>query len=156
MDSWQRLDELRSVKRGIEDELLERPGVFGVDIGRKVVGGRTTDELAIRVYVKEKKDVSPAERIPPTIQGMKTDVIQGEASLDVADTAKYNPLVGGISIGTCAGRGVGTLGAIVIDNQTGNRMLLSNWHVLNPQGAQVAQPGLGDGGICGGSGPDIV
>src|SRR5206468_3406850 len=46
---------IREAKRRIEHELLSRPGVTGVDIGVKEVGGRPTGELAIRVLVDKKK-----------------------------------------------------------------------------------------------------
>ena len=41
-----KLDEVRRVKEGVEKELLTLPGVTGVDIGKKIVGGEKTDELA--------------------------------------------------------------------------------------------------------------
>jgi len=73
------LSEIRPVKRSREAELLEIPGVTGVDIGYKVTEGEQTGELSIRVYVAEKKpleDIPKSERIPKTTHGIKTDVIQ--------------------------------------------------------------------------------
>ncbi len=70
------LDEIRRIKNEAEAELLKLPGVVGVDVGYKYVGGKKTDVLAIRVYVKEKKDVPKKEEIPSVIKGVKTDVIQ--------------------------------------------------------------------------------
>jgi len=57
------LDEIRRIKNEAEAELLKLPGVVGVDVGYKYVGGKKTDVLAIRVYVKEKKDVPKKEEI---------------------------------------------------------------------------------------------
>jgi hypothetical protein len=149
------LDDMRHVKESVEDEFLEYDGVVGVDIGYKEVRGHPTDILAIRVLVREKKDDVPDEqRIPETIEGFRTDVIERGIPSFLQDTAKYDPLVGGISGGTCGGvLGVGTLGAVVRDLATGELGLLSNWHVLvagvsAPTGLQVAQPGPGDGGRC--------
>ncbi len=70
------IDEIRRVKKESEGELLELPGVSGVDIGHKIVAGKETDLLAIRVYVEEKRDVPQEEAIPEEIQGVPTDVIE--------------------------------------------------------------------------------
>jgi hypothetical protein len=175
------LGEIREIKQAQEADLLKRAGVTGVDIGYKYVGGKKTDVLAIRVYVAEKKDpkdVPKAEMIPKTIKGAKTDVIQRKfvlhplrlrvADLEVkADTGTYDPLKGGISIGPCRAVWceppdvpsagwyifVGTLGAIVKDNDSGDPMLLSNFHVMCVDdgwsaGDTMAQPSRIDGGHC--------
>jgi hypothetical protein len=100
------LSEIQSTKEAAEDELLQRPGVTGVDIGYKYVNGKKTDEIAIRVLVEKKKDVSSDKRIPEVIDGFKTDVIQRKFVLHPlkipvaeitpqADTGNYDPLTGG-------------------------------------------------------------
>ncbi|MCA1703059.1 MAG: S1 family peptidase, partial [Actinobacteria bacterium] len=160
-------EELRRAKQAIEMKLLERPGVIGVDIGYKEVAGRSTGALAIRVLVEEKRDVPEDERIPPRIDDYPTDVIERKYELHAGplspaadatarvDTRAYDPLLGGISIGPCrlvGGTGlVGTLGAIVKDNDTDAPLLLSNYHVLaadeaGAAGDLIAQPGRPDGG----------
>lgn len=69
------LEEVRRVKKRVEKELLEIPGVTGVDVGYKYVGGKKTDVLAILVYVeKKKKDVPEKEMIPKKIDNIPTDV----------------------------------------------------------------------------------
>jgi hypothetical protein len=70
------LDEIRRIKAEVEEELLKLPGVTGVDVGYKYVGGKKTDVVAIRVYVEEKKDVPEEDAVPKQIQGVPTDVIQ--------------------------------------------------------------------------------
>src|SRR5712692_5831152 len=70
------LSEIVAVKESVVADLLKRLGVTGVDVGYKYVGGKRTDEISVRVLVREKKDVPADERIPETIQGIKTDVIQ--------------------------------------------------------------------------------
>jgi hypothetical protein len=70
------LDEIRRIKTEVEAELLKLPGVTGVDVGHKYVGGKETDVLAIRVYVKEKKDVPEEDAVPKQIRGVPTDVIE--------------------------------------------------------------------------------
>ncbi len=72
------LDEITRVKTEVEAELLKLPGVTGVDVGYKYVGGKKTDVLAIRVYVKQKRDVPEKYAIPKKIRGIPTDVIERE------------------------------------------------------------------------------
>jgi hypothetical protein len=70
------LDEIRRIKTEVEAELLKLPGVTGVDIGYKIIGGEKTGVLAIRVYVAEKKDVPEEHAVPKQIRGVPTDVIE--------------------------------------------------------------------------------
>jgi hypothetical protein len=67
------------VKRAVQARLLAIPGVHTVGFGGKTSGGKPIGEFAILVYVRRKKsraELSPAELIPPEIQGVKTDVIE--------------------------------------------------------------------------------
>jgi hypothetical protein len=148
---------IRPVKQRIEDELLARPGVVGVDINEKVSKGKPTGELAIVVYVEEKKPkgkLGAGEAIPAEIDGIPTDVKEEKIELQAArvalvdvvplvDATRYTTLHGGISMGPCrsvhlsppdvptAGDYifVGTLGAIVKDRTTHAAMALTNFHV---------------------------
>jgi hypothetical protein len=75
------VERVLAVKRRVEDELLKIPGVHGVSVAPRRVGGRETGELAIRVHVAAKTppDRVPAgELIPPEINGVATDVVQDE------------------------------------------------------------------------------
>ncbi|MCA9739280.1 MAG: hypothetical protein KC645_16765, partial [Gemmatimonadetes bacterium] len=166
------------VKKKVEDELLARPGVTGVDVGTKIKGGEDTGQLAIRVYVAEKKDVSAKQKIPAEVEGIPTDVIQLTFKPTPAmqrltefgpqvDATQYATLEGGMSIGPCrslyleppevptAGNYVfvGTLGCIVEDVASGDAMMLTNFHVAALDngwtvGDTIAQPGVPDGGSC--------
>jgi hypothetical protein len=161
--------ELRRAKSVAERELLNRPGVTGVDIGYKEVGGSPTNLMAIRVLVNHKRDVPPPERIPETIEGFPTDVIERRFELHplavdagallqaATDPKEYSALTGGISIGPCRlvhGRAWGgTLGALVTDNATGRPMILSNFHVMAVDhswsaGDAIVQPSRIDAGAC--------
>ena len=165
------MESLRPVltaKESVEDELLKKPGVTGVAVGYKYVGGRKTDTIAVQVFVEEKRDVPRAERIPPMVNGVPTDVIQRKFELHpatrkvidvvaMADTGTYNPVKGGISIGPCRAIGgfvfAGTLGAVVRDNASGNPLLLSNFHVMAVDtgwsvGDTMVQPSRVDTGSC--------
>jgi hypothetical protein len=162
-------DDIRKIKKSVEEELLKKPGVKAVEVGYKIVKGKKTNELAIRVHVtKKKKDVPHDQMIPSTIEGVKTDVIERtyvpqpvKVSLQQlklqADTRTYTPLVGGISIGPCRSVGgfvfAGTLGVIVSDNTSDAPMMLSNFHVMAinngwTAGDTISQPSLVDGGSC--------
>ena len=70
-------EEIRRIKKRVEQELLKRPGVTGVDINYKTVNGVRTDTLAIVVYVKKKRDVTGPDRIPAEIEGVPTDIVEG-------------------------------------------------------------------------------
>jgi hypothetical protein len=175
------VEAIKPIKESVEKDFMEMENVTGVGIGPKIVNGEYTDELAIQVYVAEKKDqksLKKNEIIPKTIDNIKTDIIERTFVLqhlpvlldDIAimeDATKYDTLMGGISIGPCrsvylkppevpqAGYYVfvGTLGAVVKDNATGNKMLLSNFHVMCVDdqwkvGDKMAQPSLVDGGKC--------
>lgn len=173
------LTKIRAAKRAVQDDLLRRPGITAVDVGPKIVAGKRTDQMAIRVFVAEKKKrVAPDEKIPEAIEGIKTDVIQMSFKLNVermrqldvslmADTTRYTTLRGGIGIGPCRAIFleppevpapgnfvfVGTLGAMVRDNGTGDRMMLTNFHVAAVNNAwsagdTIAQPSRVDGGTC--------
>ena len=67
----------------IKDRAWERfstiPGVHAVGIGSKVVAGTRTPEPAIVVFVERKKDLEDldvSDVVPPTIEGVKTDVVE--------------------------------------------------------------------------------
>jgi len=70
------LEEIRCIKEEIEPQLLMLPGVTAVDIGYKYVNDKKTDVLAIRIYVKKKRDVSENDALPKNIKGVPTDVIE--------------------------------------------------------------------------------
>src|SRR5258708_12372701 len=111
----QDVSKIVQVKEAAEADLLKRPGFTAVDVGSKYGGGKKTGEVAIRVHVAKKKDVSPDQKIPETIDGVKTDVLENEFVLQAvsmpetgigdihpeADANTYDPLLGGISIGPC-------------------------------------------------------
>jgi len=98
--------EVIAAKQREVDQLLSLPGVTGVAVGQKYVDGKATDEVAIHVYVERKLaegELRPGDRIPPTIGGHKTDVIEAgpfvHATGDATpDDAEYRPLQPGAQI----------------------------------------------------------
>ena len=151
-------EEIRTLlASGAEEQLRGLPGVTHVSVGLKETGGRVTDQLAIRVYVDEKKpsgELRPTERVPADVEGVPTDVNVVETYDFTADNARYRPIKGGIRItnrivdlndtgmGTTIHRG--TLGCIATYDADGSPVLLSNWHVLTGntgrKGDRVFQP----------------
>jgi hypothetical protein len=129
------LAEALEVKLRVERRLLALPGVHTVGLGGKVTAGMPTGEVAIRVQVVQKKPSSGLpgeERVPETIDGIKTDVIQS------ARPVKYSTLSGGVEIefvdSSSAGTitlDAGTLGCFArTTGATPQVVLLSNDHVL--------------------------
>jgi endonuclease G len=151
------------------------PNVMLVDFGWRERGGALVeDELCIRVHVVEKIAPGPALEaatqkgttrgpIPDTIAGFPVDRPQGSYGLHQwwwgggwqrpaePRARRTDPMQGGISISNAYLYGYGTLGGPVIDRETGDPMILSNWHVLAGHwhvrpGWPIYQPGRGDGG----------
>jgi hypothetical protein len=133
-------------------ELAGNPHVVGVGFGYKERGGVTTQELALRVYVREKKPpsaLSPDELVPRELLGIQTDVITvpdtQDFACDIIDS--FSPLVGGIQItnlkkilGGGTDVAAGTLGCFATVNQSTSRdniVVLTNRHVLEDTGGQV-------------------
>lgn len=159
--------ELIAIKERVEAEYLGRPGVTGIDVGYKEVGGERTDQVAIRVHVGQKSDDVPAaERVPADIEGAGTDVLERtyelqvvSAELDIslqADTTHYATLEGGVSMGPSRTINnhifAGTLGAIVIDKATNQHAALTNFHVACVDsgwhvGDRMVQPSRIDTGV---------
>jgi len=141
---------------GAERKLLAIPNVLHVSVGLKETRGRISDQLCVRVYVKQKKGpeaVPAAELIPAQINGVPTDVHTVGVFEFSEDNTKYRPIKGGIAITNRIADlgdngkvqiGRGTLGCIAIDTTDNAPVILSNWHVLygtvGRNGDKVYQP----------------
>lgn len=147
------------VKVAVEDKLLGLPGVTGVDIAHKVVAGTPTAIPCILVFVANKGQFYPEHEIPKFIEGIPTDVEEAvfrhSASTPATDQARYDPCQGGSS--TAPARFTdryGTLGMLVTDAASGNKVWLSNYHVFCSNSGwsgpgvdrDVTQPAVGLGG----------
>lgn len=163
------VDRARSVKERHADKLKAYPNVVGVGVGHEIVGGKRTDRVCVRVYVRRKlpkSELPPGAVLPDTIDGLPVDVIEDEFWIHQAPPVTledhrrpHNFLIGGVSIGNLLVGGSGTLGVSVFDNRTGQEMLLSNWHVLCfsdtcQVGEPIIQPGQGGGDV--GTANDVV
>jgi hypothetical protein len=122
-------------------------GVAGVGFGQKETSGEFKNDVAIIVWVNEKKDeneLPPEQRIPPTFEGYRTDVrVVLKVVPGICDNNNnFEVIEGGIQIvAKVANDGSfesGTLGCIVKkrgDAGRENVYLLSNKHVLYSKGA---------------------
>lgn len=155
------VDEIVKLKKEVEQDLLKIPGVFAVAVGNKLKDGKKQDEVAIRVYVKKKRskgEIPESEHIPEKIKDVSTDVIEREQHIishgqpDV-DKTFHNIMIGGINVGPR--EMTGTLGAIALDNSTGEAVMLSCAHVLAPSitswtpGASINNPADNTGHVVG-------
>jgi hypothetical protein len=119
--------QIKEIKEAAEKELLKIPGVTGVAIGQKEKNGMRTGEISILVYVEKKKQETaiPAnQRIPPEINGVKTDVIE-------TGTISLHAYKGGTVLESDHQSGEGTLGSFAFTQETTPRaVLLTNQHVV--------------------------
>lgn len=141
---------------------LELYGAHSMAIGRKLVGGRRTNVLALRICVELKTEAPVgAQRVPDRVQvthpgtgvvyHVPSDVVQcPPARHHIVDpTAAVRPVPGGVSGGVSADRDgaaeTGTLGGWAWDARKGSVVILSNEHVLGHRpGTHLLQPAIGD------------
>lgn len=134
-------DAFRASFERAREVLGKIDGVVGVAFGQKDTGGDFKDDIAIVVFVREKKseeDLAPAQRIPPTFEGYRTDVrVVPKGTAEACDNVtRYEQIQGGIQIEVKLSGGAlgqGTLGCIVkkrCDASRENVYLLTNKHVL--------------------------
>lgn len=137
--------------------LLEYKNVVGYGFGKKIREGIVTDTDCITVMVTRKMPAGyllKEDIVPVEVGNKPTDIIEtGEIRALASRTDRWRPAPGGVSIGHYAIT-AGTFGSVVIDNETGRRVILSNNHVLaNSNDANIGdvilQPGPYDGGTGG-------
>lgn len=172
--SW---DRRRSAVGTAVRDWLGDPNVMLVDFGwRKRGNERVEDEPCIRIHVLKKLREGPVLEmatqrgftrglIPKEIDGFPVDVPEHVYRLHqqrwgggwfppvnlTARKSRVSPMQGGISVSDYKRNIAGTLGGLVVDRETGEQMLLSNFHVLAgvwdaQPGWAIYQPGRGDGG----------
>ena len=137
----------REVKRQLREELLNEPGVTGIasEPGEVIV---TADD--------EREAISIRQRVPNEINNVRIVVKVLARSAFLGDkkkarTARYRPMVGGVSTGEISIT-AGTLGGFV--NLDGKPVMISCYHVLTPvlfggeakRGDPIIQPAHYDGG----------
>jgi endonuclease G len=128
--------------------------VTGIDIGPKYTDQVRTRRTTIRIHVVEKRSrrrVRPFERIPETILGVPTDVVESSyrSHSGGGPAARCPTLQAGVSVGNINAN-AGTLGLVVYEVGTGDPCILGAWHVLaGPHGRigdEITQPARLDNG----------
>jgi hypothetical protein len=146
--------QVKQAKELHKEAVMKKPNVVGVGTGYRTIGKQTTDELCVIALVRQKipKAGLPEDAlVPRSLDGVLTDVIEvGDLRPQQARTDRWRPAPGGVSIGHYQIT-AGTFGCVVRDQASGDRLILSNNHVLansnnaNP-GDPILQPGAADGG----------
>ena len=86
---------IRPIKRAVEDQLLDLPGVTAVDIGEKLTAGRSTGTQVIVVSVASKvpaERLPVAARVPVDILGIPTDVVEETPVLHHLHAGLHSPV----------------------------------------------------------------
>jgi len=145
------INDVLQAQRMFMDSLLAKPNVVGVAVGLK----NNVGEPSVVVLVQRKVPVAAltvAESVPKEVDGVKTDVVEiGYVRAYDSPRDRYRPEIpSGVSIGHYKIT-AGTLGTIVTDRTTGEKLILSNNHVLANSndslvGDAILQPGTADGG----------
>jgi hypothetical protein len=147
--------EVLKVKNLHKADILAKPNVVGVGTGYKVSKGKRTGQMCIVALVRRKLPpgaLPEGALVPREVDGIPIDVFEvGEIRAQQTPTSRWRPAPGGVSLGHFAIT-AGTLGCVVRDRATGERLILSNNHVLADSnrgrpGDAVLQPGAADGGI---------
>lgn len=152
------ISDVLQAQRLFQESLMAKPNVVGVAVGLK----NSVGDPSVVVLVERKVPVaalSVGESIPKEVDGVKTDVVEvGYLRAYDSPRDRYRPEIpSGVSIGHYKIT-AGTLGTIVTDRTTGEKLILSNNHVLaNSNNALVGDPILQPGAADGGQNPaDIV
>lgn len=145
---------IRQVKEATKDTILAKSNVVGIGVGFKEVRGKRTSDVSVVVLVREKlplASLASRDLVPKQVSGVPTDVVQvGILRAQQAPTDRWRPAPGGVSIGHYKVT-AGTFGCVVRDRTAGERLILSNNHVLANSndaavGDAILQPGAADGG----------
>lgn len=149
------VDQVIQAQAAVESDLLRRANVVGVAIGNKGDKTQPEGEKAVVVLVEQKLPLaalSASDVIPKQVDGVLTDVYEvGYLRAYETPRDRFRPTIpSGVSIGHFKIT-AGTLGTIVTDRNTGDRLILSNNHVLANsndavEGDPILQPGPADGG----------
>lgn len=160
-------DEMAKAEKAlakVREDWMEKEGVTAIDLGFKWSNGKMTPHLAIRVHVAKKKyiaELKPEQLFPEDVDGIPVDIIEAtyapQALVNARPEAamegrgeRYEVIPIGVSVG-CKYSTAGTLGAKVVDIESEEEMIISNWHVLVGRrsakaGLAIWQPGWIDGG----------
>ncbi|WP_031516426.1 hypothetical protein [Desulfofalx alkaliphila] len=153
------MDRYLNALQKFRKKILERDNVVGVGVGQKEVKYMRTKQLSLVVLVEKKlppENLKRSHLVPSRLEGVDTDVIEvGQIKMLSDRNKELRPALPGCSIAHYRVT-AGTFGAVVRDRRTGERLILSNNHVLANSsngydgrcaiGDAILQPGSYDGG----------
>jgi hypothetical protein len=145
-----------AIKDNLKEYFFNIPNVVGVGIGKKNGIGET----CITAMVSQKLPLVALQEdviVPKVVNGIPTDVMQvGNIQATALRTDRWRPAPGGVSIGHYKIT-AGTLGSVVYDARTQQKLILSNNHVLaNSNDAEYSDPILQPGPYDGGNIDDTI
>lgn len=82
------VEQARNVLTRIRPHWITRPGVTGIDVGLRERQGELVDEIAIRVYVAEKRPrdtLASTDLFPESEAGVPVDIIEFEPPSGLSD-----------------------------------------------------------------------
>jgi hypothetical protein len=149
------MSNIEETKNKASKKLLNKTGISGVAVGKKMVNGIPTNEDSIMVFVTKKVDKDTITKygvssdvVPDEIDGIPTDIIEvGDIRPQLGFKDKVRPVKPGYSI-SHGKVTAGTLGGFFYDRD-GDVVALSNFHVLTDDGKSkigdiIYQPGTAD------------
>jgi len=144
-----RLAEAIAVKEKREQELLRIPGVTGVGVRNAKIMVYVESEEAAAQLPLSVDDIPVVVRVTGPIWALSVAPMSIRA-FAASRTSRWRPAPGGVSCGHY-GITAGTLGVLVRDATDGEKVILSNNHVLanvnrGVVGDSILQPGKYDGG----------
>jgi endonuclease G len=168
MDREERIAAHVAVRRAESYLMDPRREIQLVDVGVSERDG-SDGSRRIRFHVARKLtepqlESAAVDPLPDRIAGFPREVNERRYRLSRQEPSigwvppsargRNDPLIGGISISDDRSIAAGTLGAIVRDPRTNDRLILSNFHVVAGWGARpgaprILQPGRLDGGTAG-------
>jgi hypothetical protein len=135
--------------------LFTKKNVNGIGYGYKMTAGKQVLQPSLIVFVTRKQPLAELLKkdiIPSQIDDIVVDVREiGKIVAYKARTDRWRPAPPGVSIGHYLIT-AGTFGAVVKDITTGQKLILSNNHVMAnsndaAKGDAILQPGKADGGL---------
>jgi len=136
--------ELLKILKKYKKQLQQYDNVWDVHIGTAIKNKKHTKELALICYVGAKLSHEYLKKykhkeIPKSIDGLRIDVIELNPNHHVFNQT-YNPYKSGVGICNASGN-MGTLGIIMYDVQTSQKVGVTARHVLNSNiTTRVKQP----------------
>ena len=119
----------QAVSASAGTDVVGYENIVGIGISERIVAGNLMSEPAIAVYVANKvvRDrVDDPAAVPPSYEGVPTDVIESGEFLPQTERGRYRPAASGVSLGHHAAT-AGTLGFIA--RREKDVYVVSNNHV---------------------------